>query len=112
MSVGMARIVVAEPVAETRELLEHLVARLGHELVDADGDVVLLEPVSCFSCEELLAKSPRARVVLQTVEPTWAEAVTGRVAGVLLKPFGSGDLRRVLDRALAAPAPSVASVLP
>ena len=70
----MARICIAEPVAETRVLLERLVRKLGHDVVGPDDG-----PDAVLTCAD---------------EP-------GAPAS-LVHPFSPADLRRALDTALAA----------
>lgn len=100
----MARICVHEPDAETRDLLALQLARLGHEVVEHDADVVLVEPVEDGRGAIGLARgaNPGARVIICSIvlhgrderERLGADAF-------LLKPFGLAELRAAIARAQA-----------
>jgi hypothetical protein len=94
----MARILICEPVAETRELMERLVRRMGHEVVDLDSlrevDVLLFEPDSPEgrAIARLLGDvRPGARLVACHARPP---------VPALRLPFSPADLRRVVEAAL------------
>ncbi len=91
----MARICLSEPNPETRDLLAHLVTRLGHELVDADADVVLVEPVVDGPGAVGLARcgSPNARIVVCSIALHDRRQLADLGADAfLLKPFGRAEL--------------------
>lgn len=103
----MARILICEPVAETRELMERLVRRMGHELVDLDSlrtvDVLLFEPGSRDG--QAIARllhdvRPAARLVACSHAPERPAVRLPRLFASLLQPFSPADLRRVVDAAL------------
>jgi CheY-like chemotaxis protein len=107
----VARILICEPHAEVRELLAHVVVRLGHEPVDAlahapdgdDVDAVLLEPAHAPSREavaRLRVSRPGLPVVCTSIHPPAADDGIDAFA-YLLKPFALEDLEDGLMRALA-----------
>lgn len=103
----MARILICEPVAETRELMERLVRRMGHELVDLDSlrvvDVLLFDPDSeeGRAIGRLLADvRPAARLVACHARPPTPALRLPRLFASLLQPFSPTDLRRVVEAAL------------
>ncbi len=98
----VARIAVLEPVPETRELLERLIARAGHEIVDEDADVVILEPLGRVARRTVRMRHPRAAVVVASIVPPGPGDPPA--AARLLQPFVSAELRRAIDAALAQPA--------
>ena len=107
----MARILICEPHAEVRELLGHVVVRLGHEPVDAlahapdgdDVDAVLLEPAHAPSREavaQLRLRRPGLRVVCTSIHPPGADDAELEAFAYLLKPFALEDLEDAIQRAL------------
>ena len=107
----MARILICEPVEETRELLERLVVRMGHEVVDLDSlrsvDVLLFEPRSQEG--QAIARllhdvRPAARLVTCSHRPTPVVSLP-RIFASLLQPFSPTDLRRVVEAALRPVSP-------
>jgi hypothetical protein len=117
----MARIAVHEPVAETREMIERLVRRLGHEVVawddrgatDAQIDVLLFEPASPTA----LAHARLTRVAWPSAGLVACSAAPpGRAPGdlhplqTLTQPFSPTDLARTLALALATVAPAAPPV--
>jgi CheY-like chemotaxis protein len=113
------RILVCEPHAEVRELLGHVVERLGHEAVyparglgralpDGDVDVILLEPAdpaALSAAERVRGCRGELPVVCASIHPDLGQAARLRPFAYLLKPFGLADL----ERALAAAVESVAA---
>jgi CheY-like chemotaxis protein len=108
---AVARILICEPHAEVRELLGHVVVRLGHEPVDAlahapdgdDVDAVLLEPAHAPSREavaRLRVSRPALPVVCTSIHPPEADGEVESFA-YLLKPFALEDLEDAIERALA-----------
>lgn len=100
----MARICLHEPNPETRDLLAHLVTRLGHDVVERDADVVLVEPVEDGWGAIGLARdaNPQASVIVCSIAAhDREELVALRAAGFLLKPFGLGQLRAAIAEAQA-----------
>jgi CheY-like chemotaxis protein len=113
----MARILIAEPVAETRELMARLVERLGHEPVWPDdppervagADVALLDPVGPAgegALRILRTQTPDTRLVISSIEPPSPASRALGAAAHLLKPFGLADLRRALESALPPTVPA------
>ena len=104
---SMAQVLVVEPVHETRELIECVVRRMGHEIVSTESfrnvDVVFYEPNSIAGRALALrvqAERPEVKLVACSAAP-----VRGPVRGPLpfaslLQPFSPRDLRRVLESAL------------
>jgi hypothetical protein len=108
----MARILICEPVNETRELMERLVRRMGHEVVDLDSlrtvDVLLFEPDSRDgqAIARLLGDvRPAAKLVACHATPPAPALRLPRLFATLLQPFSPTDLRRVVEAALR-PAPA------
>lgn len=100
----MARICLHEPNPETRDLLALLVRRLGHEVVDDDADVVLVEPVEDGWGAVGLARdaNPHARVIVCSIALHDRDELTMlRADGFLLKPFGLAELRAAIAQAQA-----------
>lgn len=96
----MARICLSEPNPETRDLLEHIVRRLGHEVVDAGADVVLVEPVVDGPGAVGLARreSPGARIVVCSIAVhDRAQLADLGADGFVLKPFGREELRAAIE---------------
>ena len=101
----MARVCISEPVAETRELLERLVLRLGHEVVPEHqlvaADALLFEPGSPHGVT--LARRARVHCPDTALVAVSALPVAGLPGTVhrLTQPFLPADLARALDGALA-----------
>jgi hypothetical protein len=100
----MARILICEPVEETRELLERLVRRMGHDIVSLDElrtvDVLLFEPESRAGlalAKLLLEVRPEASLVACSAQPPRTQLTLPRLVASLLQPFSPADLARVLD---------------
>ena len=108
----MARIAICEPVAETRELFECLVSRLGHDVVDDGADVVLFEPAGPLSFAEVRARHPGAHILVASIEPPPAEPRIERWSAWLLKPFSLAELRKGLETAHSPAWTATASVSP
>ena len=109
----MARILIVEPHAYIRRLLELVVLRLGHEpVVTSEGlpdpeeiDAGVIEPGDGSGLA--LARRLRARgcpIVLTSIFPAGAEARSLEPVAYLVKPF---PLHK-LERALASVLPSAA----
>ena len=106
------RILVCEPQAEVRELLRHVVERLGHEPVfpatlggSDDVDVVLVEPADpgAFSVvEALLRRRQGVPVVCASIHPDSGCAADLRPLAYLVKPFGLSELERALTAAVSS----------
>lgn len=100
----MARILVSEPVAETRELLERLLTRLGHVVVAWPGDgvdevdAVVFEP----SHREGVALARRLREQRPETALVACSALGDQQDGLptLMQPFQPADLARALETAL------------
>jgi CheY-like chemotaxis protein len=112
------RILVCEPHAEVRELLGHVVERLGHEpvypaggrvrtLPEGDVDVILLEPAdpaSLSAAERLRGRCAELPIVCASIHPDSGETARLRPLAYLLKPFGLADLERALAAAVESAA--------
>ena len=107
----MARILIAEPHADTSALLAFVVRRLGHEPVLYDGspeqaagaDALVLEPGdggALALAARLRERWPELPIVCTSIFPRWAEADAIRPDAYLVKPFPLLELQRVLARAL------------
>lgn len=97
-----------EPVEETRELIERVVRRMGHEIVSTESmrdiDVVFYEPASRAGlalARRVQAERPHVRLVACTAQPVRTEdARSLSPFASLMQPFSTGDLKRVLEAAL------------
>ncbi|MCW2966718.1 MAG: response regulator receiver protein [Solirubrobacteraceae bacterium] len=108
----MARVLICEPVEETRELIECLVQRMGHEIVSLDSlrlvDVLFYEPASHAGlalARRLQAERPGAALVSCSASPPSFELSSPRPFASLLQPFAPADLKRVLEAALGGVVP-------
>lgn len=104
----MARVHIAEPVAETRELLQRLVARLGHEPLPeerlAEADALIFDPSSPRSvtlARHARRDRPRTALVAVSSVPVALAGLPGQVER-LTQPFKPADLERALTLALRA----------
>jgi DNA-binding response OmpR family regulator len=109
----VARILIVEPHADIRSLLEHVVRRLGHEPVYHDGngggtpfvDVAVIEPGDHRGMP--VARDLRNRgcpVVFTSIFPAEQEALDLGPAAYFVKPFALQELEGALSAALATPA--------
>lgn len=103
----MAQVLVVEPVAETRELIELVVRRMGHDIVSTESlrnvDVVFYEPESIAGRALALRvqrERPTVRLVACSAAPSEQTDRGPRPFASLLQPFTARDLRRVLEAAL------------
>jgi hypothetical protein len=103
----VAKVLVVEPVEETRELIECLVTRMGHKVVGGESlrdiDVVFYEPASRAGlalARRVQAECPTVCLVAINASPPRAMAREPRPMASLMQPFSPGDLRRVLEAAL------------
>ena len=110
----MARVLICEPVEETRILIECLVRREGHEIVGGDDslrdlDVVFYEPLSRAGlalARRAQRQQPGVRLVAISATPPRTEP-SPRPFASLVQPFSRRDVRRVLEAALiGAPQPA------
>lgn len=110
----MARIAISEPVQETRELLERLLARLGHEVVGSaereDGpsvDALVFEAGSVAgvaAARRLRVSHPHAGLVACSAAPLGPALNDLGPLQALVQPFSPAQLARALDGALATAA--------
>ena len=111
---------VAEPHVEVRELLEHVVARLGHDAVRLDddeasvqtADAILMEPAfppAVAFARRVRDALPHVPIVCVSILPRTADAMALAPVAYLLKPFSLVELETVLQVALATRAPVAAS---
>jgi CheY-like chemotaxis protein len=103
----VARVLVVEPVEETRVLIECLVRRMGHEVVSTESfrnvDVVFYEPASRAGealARRVQAERPEVSLVAINASPPRGAAREPRPKASLMQPFSPGDLRRVLEAVL------------
>jgi CheY-like chemotaxis protein len=106
----MARILIAEPSAAVRQLLEHVITDLGHQAMtpaglsrDLDCDVLLLEPawpVGCALAWQLLARRSTLPIIFvgSTKHAKLAETLVAHTE--LAKPFALEDLERAIIEAV------------
>ncbi len=107
----MASVHISEPVSETRELIERLVTRLGHELLPEsqllEADALIFEPSSPHAVTLARnARRHRAQTALIAVSslPVGLGGLPGRMERVT-QPFRPEELERALTVALAAGRP-------
>ncbi len=105
----MARVLIGDPDPEIRELLQHIVAGMGHAPVgpdddDADApDLMLVEPGDPPMLElamRLRERSPNIPVVCVSIFPPGPGALALRPAAYLLKPFALAGLQRAIEDAV------------
>lgn len=110
----MAKVLIAEPSADVRALLERSIRRLGHEPVVHDRrrreavldvDVLLLEPA--FNGGMELAQSmrttqPQLAIVICSIFPPSPELHELAPVAHVLKPFQRDSLEDALQAAVAA----------
>ncbi len=108
------RILICEPQAEVRDLLAHVVERLGHEPVFPAGrpddavpgggvDIVLVEPAdpaARVTAETLMRRQEGIPVVCASIDPDSGQARGLRPVAYLVKPFGLAELERALTAAV------------
>jgi hypothetical protein len=104
----MAMVCIAQPVPETRELLGHLLRRLGHtalapgELHCADALVFESTSAECVALAHSVARRhAHTALVACSAFPVDAATLPPR-AIPLTQPFSPDDLARALSGALAA----------
>jgi CheY-like chemotaxis protein len=102
----VARVLVVEPVEDTRVLIERVVTRMGHRVVGGeslrDVDVVFYEPHSIAGlalARRVQRERPDVRLVAITASPSDAAEPAPRPFASLLQPFSPADIRRVLEAA-------------
>lgn len=106
----MARIAIIEPVQETRELLERLLRRLGHDVVGpADdlpaADVLVFEAGSTAgvtAARRLRDAHPGIGLVACSAAPVDLTLTGLRPVETLVQPFSPAQLARALRGALPA----------
>ena len=105
----MARILIAEPHAELRELLAVICERLGHEAIRWHGGdapevgLLLFEPADAPSftlAQRLRAADAGLPMIDVSMLPPSAETRALSPASHLLKPFSLEQLEGALERAL------------
>lgn len=105
---SVGKIVICEPDPEVRELLGHVVVRLGREACSElnggrDIDALLVEPADVESIELAIAvrsACPGVPVVCLSVDPPTAGSRRLEPVAHLLKPFALPELERALHKAL------------
>jgi CheY-like chemotaxis protein len=107
----MARILIVEPHADIRALLEHVVRRLGHEPVLADWhdggppevEAAVIEPGDPQGIPfARLLRGQGLPVVFTSIFPAEQDALDLEPAAYFVKPFALNELESVLRSALAA----------
>lgn len=107
----MARILVLEPYVEVRELLGHVIARLGQIPVLHDGtspadsnvDAVVFEPASPEGMElvqQLRVMRPDIPLVCTSIRQPSAAVLQLEPVAYLLKPFALSELEAALRTAV------------
>lgn len=106
----MARILVAEPHPETRELLERLVARLGHEVVarkDADAaQILVFDPAARWAvgmARRLRREHGCALIACATRPGDLTDGEALATAADLCQPFEPDQLAWAIGQALDGP---------
>ena len=110
---AMARVLIAEPSADVRALLERAVRRLGHEPVvherraddGAEADVLLLEPAFNGGMElarTLRRDRPQLAIVICSIFPPSEEMQDLAPAAHVLKPFQRDTLEDALLLAIGS----------
>jgi hypothetical protein len=104
---AVARVLVLEPVEETRILIERLVQRMGHEIAGGDSlrdvDVVFYEPASRAGlalARRAQSQQPHVRLVACSATPVRGTITGPRPFASLMQPFSPKDVKRVLEAAL------------
>ncbi|ADB53787.1 DNA-binding transcriptional response regulator [Conexibacter woesei] len=112
----MARVLIAEPSADVRALLERSVRRLGHEPVihdrlhghdDGEIDVLLLEPAFNGGVElaqTMRTDHPQIAIVICSIFPPSPDLQELAPVAHVLKPFQRDALEEALQAAVAAAA--------
>ncbi|MBB4661599.1 hypothetical protein [Conexibacter arvalis] len=110
----MARVLIAEPSADVRALLERSIVRLGHEPVVHDrhtaaaaenADVLLLEPAFNGGLElarTLRAEHPELPIVICSIFPPSPQLQGLEPVAHVLKPFQRDALEHALTAAVEA----------
>lgn len=108
----MARVLIAEPSADVRALLERSIVRLGHEpvvhdrrIAVDDADVLLLEPAFNGGMElalELREQQPELPIVICSIFPPSPQLQQLDPVAHVLKPFQRDSLEDALTAAVAA----------
>src|SRR5258706_488310 len=114
-SFRVARILIVEPHADIRSLLEHVIRRLGHEVVYADVnggpmpdvDAAVIEPGDVAGMR--LARHVRELgrpVVFTSIFPAEREALDLESVAYFVKPYSLHEIEGALASALAAQVPA------
>jgi DNA-binding response OmpR family regulator len=105
----VARILIAEPNDDHRILYTTVVSEMGHDVVSCEAsevvspDVALVEPAApeCFHLAlRLRLRKPRQPIVCASIYAPWPSASLLSPVAYLVKPFGLGELRAALQKAL------------
>jgi DNA-binding response OmpR family regulator len=102
----VARILILENHPDVRDLIVHVVERVGHEPVlseTEDVDAVLLEPASRSLFEiahRIRAQRPATPVVCVSIGPPSAASTSLDPALHVLKPFSLAELKQALVAAV------------
>lgn len=110
----MARVLIAEPSADVRALLERSIRRLGHEAVvhdrrlldgELDVDVLLLEPAFNGGVElaqTMRTAQPQLAIVICSIFPPSPQLYELAPVAHVLKPFQRDALEDALAAAVVA----------
>lgn len=107
----MARVLIGDPDPEIRELLQRIVAGMGHAPVDPGDehaetpDLLLVEPGDPPMLDlaiRLRERNPGIPVVCVSIFPPGPGALALRPAAYLLKPFALAGLQRAIEDAVLA----------
>lgn len=105
----MARVLIVEPHADIRALLEHVVKRLGHEPVLSDwhdteapaADIGVIEPGDPQGIPYARQLREQGRpVVFASIFPATSEALDLEPVAYFIKPFALNDLETAVEAAL------------
>lgn len=98
-----ARIFIAEPDADVRELLELTVRRLGYDVVGdgCEADAVLLEPASSAGRSLVRRLSEAIPVVCLSIYPREEGLEPAASVAYLTKPSSSAEISAALRGAVA-----------
>jgi DNA-binding response OmpR family regulator len=104
----VARILIAEPSPDVRELYAIFVQRLGHEVVHdlrSEVDLMILEPAVPENLKRatgLKKRRPHAAFVCTSIEPPSGHVASLAPTAYLVKPFPLVELADAVDAALEA----------
>ena len=114
MAFDMANIALRHPRDDVRQLIEHVLGRLGHVIVpeheEERAHLLLLEPASEMDLEAakgLRDAHPHLPIVCVSILPPFDEVLDLEPAAYLVKPFTVAGLRSTVESVLTAELPAV-----